>query len=126
MRRREFIAALGGAAAAWPALARAQQSVMPVVGFLSSRSPGEAAVHTAAFRRGLSEAGFVEGQNVAIMFRWANGHYERLSALEGDKPSDLPVEAPTKFEMVINLKTAKTLGLDIPLQLQQRADEVIE
>jgi hypothetical protein len=126
MRRREFMAALGGAAAAWPALARAQQSVMPVVGFLSSRSPGEAAVHTAAFRRGLSEAGFVEGQNVAIMFRWANGHYERLSALEGDKPSDLPVEAPTKFEMVINLKTAKTLGLDIPLQLQQRADEVIE
>jgi ABC-type uncharacterized transport system substrate-binding protein len=80
MRRREFITLLGGAAAS-PLVARAQQAPVPVVGFLSSRSPEEAAVHTAAFRRGLSEAGFVDGQNVAIVFRWAEGRYERLPAL---------------------------------------------
>src|SRR5579864_1858571 len=80
MRRREVITLLGGAAAS-PIVARAQQAPVPVVGFLSSRSPEEAAVHTAAFRRGLTEAGFVDGQNVAIVFRWAEGRYERLPAL---------------------------------------------
>ena len=81
MRRREFIALVGGATAAWPIVARAQQSAMPVVGFMSSRSPDEAAVHTAAFRSGLSEAGFVEGKNVSVIFRWAEGRYERLPAI---------------------------------------------
>jgi ABC-type uncharacterized transport system substrate-binding protein len=80
MRRREFVGLIGGATLL-PLAARAQQAARPVVGFLSSRSPDEAAVHTAAFRRGLSEAGFVEGQNVSIVFRWAEGHYERLPAL---------------------------------------------
>jgi len=81
MERRTFITLLAGVAASRPVAVGAQQPAMPVVGFLSSRSPEEAAVHTAAFRRGLGEAGLVEGQNVTIMFRWAEGRYERLSAL---------------------------------------------
>jgi len=83
MKRREFITLLGGAAA-WPLAARAQQPTMPVVGFLSSRSPGESSDLVAAFRRGLRDSGFIEGRNVLIAFRWADGRYERLSALAGE------------------------------------------
>ena len=79
-RRREFIALLGVAAAALPLAARAQQAV-PVVGFLSFRSPGESASVEAAFRQGLREQGYVEGQNLHIAFRWAEGHYDRLQPL---------------------------------------------
>ena len=78
--RREFISLFGGAAAAWPVAARAQPA-MPVIGFLSSRSPGESNDLVVAFRRGLREAGFIEGQNLLIAFRWAEGRYDRLSAL---------------------------------------------
>jgi putative ABC transport system substrate-binding protein len=83
MRRRTFIAALAGTAA-WPLVARAQQSGMPVIGFLSSRSPGEAARFVAAFRQGVAESGFAEGQNVALTFRWAEGQYDRLPQLAAD------------------------------------------
>jgi putative ABC transport system substrate-binding protein len=81
MERRTFITLLAGVAASRPTTLVAQQPAMPVIGFLSSRSSEEAAVHTAAFRRGLGETGLVEGQNVAIVFRWAEGRYERLPAL---------------------------------------------
>jgi putative ABC transport system substrate-binding protein len=79
--RRKLLAALGGAAAAWPLAARAQQPSVPVIGFLSFRSPGESASVEAAFRQGLREQGYVEGQNLHIAFRWAEGHYDRLPAL---------------------------------------------
>jgi hypothetical protein len=230
MKRREFISLLGGAAASWPLAARAQQP-LPIIGFLDMRSPGEAADAVAHFRSGLSEAGFIEGRNAAIEYRWAEGHSDRLrrrhrsgpgwaggelqSALQihvlsastdseidaafanaareriaalavgadpffdkrrdqlaalaarhavptvyhfreyaeagglmsygidvldvyrqvgiyagrilkGEKPADLPVLQPTKFELVINLKTAKVLGAKISDNLLSLADEVIE
>jgi ABC-type uncharacterized transport system substrate-binding protein len=83
MKRREFMTLLGGAAVTWPLPARAQQT-MPLIGFLSSRSPDESAYAVAAFRQGLRETGFVEGQNLTTAFRWAEGHYDRLPALAAE------------------------------------------
>jgi putative ABC transport system substrate-binding protein len=84
MRRREFITIFAGAASVWPLDALAQQSALPVIGFLSSASPNAYAGRVAGFRKGLNESGYIDGQDVAIEFRWAQGQYDRLPVFAAD------------------------------------------
>jgi putative tryptophan/tyrosine transport system substrate-binding protein len=84
VKRREFIGLLGSAAAAWSLTARAQQQSMPVIGYLSARTPEDSVEVLADFRRGLAETGFVEGQNVAIEYRWLEGHNDRIPEMVAD------------------------------------------
>jgi putative tryptophan/tyrosine transport system substrate-binding protein len=112
VRRREFIAALGGAVA-WPVSVRAQQPAIPVVGFLSIGSPGPFAHTVAAFRRGLSEAGYVEGQNVAIEYRWVEGRNDKLPALVADLVSRRVAVIAVVGEIVISATKAVTTSIPI-------------
>src|SRR4051794_9120266 len=84
MHRREFITVLGSAAAGWPLVARAQQPLMPLIGFLSGASLETMREYVLAFHRGLADTGFVEGRNLAVEYRWAEGHNDRLPALAAD------------------------------------------
>src|SRR5579872_4575953 len=112
MRRRDFITGLGFAAAL-PAMARAQQT-MPTIGFLSTRSPDEAAIHTNAFRRGLEEMGYVEGRSVSIEYRWARGDYTSLPSLVAELVSrPLSVIVGAGDPAARAAKAARTSGLPL-------------
>ena len=113
MRRREFIS-LFGSAAAWPLAGHAEQGTLPVIGFLYVRSPEDTAPQLAAFRRGLAETGYTEGQNVTIDYRWGLGHYDRMPVLAaelvrlpvnvilaGAEPSVLAAKAATSIVPIV-------------------------
>jgi putative ABC transport system substrate-binding protein len=131
LRRRDFITLLGGAAVSWSSAARAKQSAIPVIGSLKAMSAAQwadrmAARHAVpaifAYREAVEAGGLISyGSDVLDTYRKGGVYVGRI--LKGEKPA---VQQPTKFELVINLKTAKALGLNVPASMQQLADEVIE
>jgi putative ABC transport system substrate-binding protein len=123
MRRRDFITYVGGAAAVWPVIARAEQPTMPVIGFLSSFSSTYVAHFTPAFRQGLSETGYTDGQNVVIEFRSAEGQYDRLTGLAAELV-DRNVAVIVAIGGSEPAKVAKAASVEIPIVFVSAADPV--
>jgi putative ABC transport system substrate-binding protein len=123
MRRRDLIALLSGAAIAMPRAARAQPPTIRVIGFLSSRSPGESAALTAAVRQGLGQSGYIEGKNLTIEYRWAEGHYDRLPTLASDLVSR-GVAVIVAGGGAVSASAAKGATSSIPIVFVSGADPV--
>ena len=124
MRRREFITLLGGAAAAaWPVTVRAQQAAMPVIGYISSRSPDDTTHLLAGFRQGLAYGGFIERQNVTIEYRWALGQYDQLPALATEL-TRLPVAVVVSTGGEPAALAAKAATSTIPIVFATGADPI--